>query len=940
VKVELHSDGARWAIDGSIRDWVDHLPVQAAVAVTCHVEDKPELWSASVLEVPGRVVSTWNQTAAVHLGLPPNVPLALDIRLSGAMGKPGAKIEGRWLQPGKSVSARGVSRAGVWLEWQQKTFRVHSPLYEVLELVELFNSAPEQSLEEHFRIWARIREVLGAEASSHITDGFLRALRVVTATALTFGIRQDERGELQIDPVLLIGRSEESDQGIRHERALTEADEALFPKRLDQLREGAPAFPLRDGTYVVVEEALGEALAAVRRLRKAPSEERKRAAMYPEAVLRELLDLGEDRPSVFVETEKFAERVRDVGAWVAPVLPWIREEGLDWGGAASSGVRIDGVDLPLDRPSVAKALEEIRTAIEKGEPSITLAGQTVAATNENANALTALLRAIDRRDQGGGDAASDNKPIPNVLIIENNLDEASFSRVRVAARPGKLGLPLSLRTTPKQHQEAGIKWLQHHWIEGSRGALLCDDMGLGKTYQALAFSVWIKEMMDANLLERRPILLVAPVGLLRNWEAEIADHLFDPGLGNLLRAYGDHLKVIKRGRHVAGTASLDTARLASADVVLANYEAVSDYQLSFGAIRFALIVFDEAQKIKSPSARMTHALKAMNTEFMLGMTGTPVENRLADLWCIADAVQPGALADLKDFSRRYEVEGADVNALRDAIWQQEETIGQQTPRLLLRRLKSEKLDGLPPKHEHVIKLPMPREQMDAYERVLALNEVVGGQGALEMIQGLRRVSLHPALGNTQRPECELQIEQSARFKGMFQVLDQVANTGEKVLVFLESLDLQHVEQLPLLLQRRYGLRSAPMVINGQVSAEARQDRVGRFQRESGFDVMLLSPKAGGVGLTLTAANHVIHLSRWWNPAVEDQCSDRVYRIGQMKPVHIYYPLAVLPGAEERSFDVQLQRLMERKRDLAKNLLAPPAFTKDDVADLLNAVSPH
>ena len=124
-----------------------------------------------------------------------------------------------------------------------------------------------------------------------------------------------------------------------------------------------------------------------------------------------------------------------------------------------------------------------------------------------------------------------------------------------------------------------------------------------------------------------------------------------------------------------------------------------------------------------------------------------------------------------------------------------------------------------------------------------------------------------------------------------------------------------------------------MIINGEVGTDARQQRVDLFQREEGFDVMLLSPKAGGVGLTLTAANHVIHLSRWWNPAVEDQCSDRVYRIGQTKDVHIYYPMAVLPDSPEHSFDLQLQMLMERKRDLARNLLAPPAFTKDDYARL-------
>jgi hypothetical protein len=173
---------------------------------------------------------------------------------------------------------------------------------------------------------------------------------------------------------------------------------------------------------------------------------------------------------------------------------------------------------------------------------------------------------------------------------------------------------------------------------------------------------------------------------------------------------------------------------------------------------------------------------------------------------------------------------------------------------------------------------------------------------------------------------------------MIEILDRVAERGEKALVFLESLDLQESDQLPTVLKRRYGLARLPMVINGEVATGARQSRVDAFQSERGFDIMLLSPKAGGVGLTLTAANHVIHLSRWWNPAVEDQCSDRVYRIGQSRPVHIYYPLAVLPGAEEHSFDVQLQQLMDRKRRLAQDLLAPPAFTSADYEALLAATT--
>ena len=656
--------------------------------------------------------------------------------------------------------------------------------------------------------------------------------------------------------------------------------------------------------------------------------------MYPDAVIREMLGQAEDAPSVFVETERFADRVRDIGEWAAPILPWIKIPTQDWGAPATGGIRVGGVNVPLDPEVLSAAVQSMTEAVAAGQKAIDVGGKSVPATASNLNALQQLQKALQARKAGKPPEESESSGSTQVLIIETNLDETSFNRVSTAKRPGTVGLPEGLRTSPKPHQEVGIRWLQQHWMSGSKGAMLCDDMGLGKTFQALAFCLWLRGLMESKKIERKPLLLVAPVGLLRNWEKEIEDHVMEPGLGTLVRAYGEHLRTLRRGKHLDGTAGLDTARLARGDVVLANYEAVSDYQLSFGAVPFAVVVMDEAQKIKSPKARMTHAVKGLNADFLVAMTGTPVENRLADLWCIADAVQPGALADLKEFSARFEVDGADVASLRAQVWQEETDQHLLTPRLLLRRLKTEKLEGLPRKHEHVIREPMPARQLDAYERALAMKEVSGPQGMLGMIHALRRVSLHPVLMEGGTSTEDLRFEESARMNATIKVLDDIARQGEKALVFLESLDLQDADQLPLLIKKRYGLKRLPMVINGEVGTDARQSRVDTFQKETGFDVMLLSPKAGGVGLTLTAANHVIHLSRWWNPAVEDQCSDRVYRIGQTRPVHIYYPLAILPDAEEASFDVQLQKLMDRKRQLAQNLLAAPAFTKEDYEQLM------
>lgn len=933
MKPTISSEGANWALPYSIATWIDALPVEASSSLANMLNETDADITANQLQLSNEAVASFPESVAIALGLPRNSSLSFDIRLSGALGKSGATLGVRWLLPGKTLPAKGVENRGCWVDWDGQTYRIQDPVFSALCLVERFNECPPENTEEQFRVWAHIRAALGDDRSELLTDRFLRSFRVVTASAFTLGITTDARGDIQIEPVLLTSGGTKSESA-EQVRALTESDEALFARRLDELRPNAPAFPMGQGLYVVVEPKMQEALAAIRELRKASPDRRKQAALHPEAVIREILGHSEDAPSLFVETERFAERVLDVSEWVAPILPWIKISPQGWAPPVGFGVRINGVEVPLDARELARACDAMRKALPNGPGTIDVNGSKLPVGKENLAALEQLQRSVEVRSRPEGNKDDVGTEESKVLVIETNFDDASYSHVKVNARAGKPSLPGILKTTPKRHQEDGLRWLQAHWIGGSRGAMLCDDMGLGKTYQALAFCAWLGELMDRREIPRRPILLVAPVGLLRTWENEQDIHLLAPGLGNLLRAYGENLKQIKRGRHADGTAGLDTARLGAADVVLANYEAVSDYQLSFGAVQFAAVFLDEAQKVKSPKARMTHAVKALNTDFMVAMTGTPVENRLADLWCIADAVQPGALGDLKSFSAMYETNADSVKTLRDSIWQSEDDIG-IAPKILLRRLKSEKLEGLPKKIEHVIKRTMPQRQFEAYSRALAVKEMQGPGGTLGMIQALRSISLHPVLSEGKSATGgDLRIEDSARFMATIDTLDAIKEAGEKVLVFLESLDLQAVDQLPTLLQRRYGLAKLPMVINGDVSTDKRQERVNKFQSEKGFDVMLLSPKAGGVGLTLTAANHVIHLSRWWNPAVEDQCSDRVYRIGQERTVHIYYPMAVLPSSEEHSFDMQLQVLMERKRSLAKNLLASPAFTKQDYEELM------
>ena len=223
-------------------------------------------------------------------------------------------------------------------------------------------------------------------------------------------------------------------------------------------------------------------------------------------------------------------------------------------------------------------------------------------------------------------------------------------------------------------------------------------------------------------------------------------------------------------------------------------------------------------------------------------------------------------------------------------------------------------------------MEMPAIQEQAYTD--AISKAFGGTGKsrFEALSNIRSVSLHPLHPSTY--EGETYIEQSARLIKTFEILDKIKARHEKVLIFLESREMQPL--LSALIKKRYKLDKEPLLINGAVSGKERQKRVNEFQElEEGFNAMILSPKAGGVGLTLTAANNVIHLQRWWNPAVEDQCTDRVFRIGQTKDVNVYIPQSLYGPNTEVSFDRKINTLLENKRSLSRNMLVAPVDFQND-----------
>jgi superfamily II DNA or RNA helicase len=623
----------------------------------------------------------------------------------------------------------------------------------------------------------------------------------------------------------------------------------------------------------------------------------------------------------------------------------VKRETQDWLPPESLGLKIGDEYVDLDPKEIPGLRGRVERAIAEGETNIGHGAAVLPASEDTLRALEALIGECRPTGPAGTDSArASSEPsrgaseAPLVLQVHPNFEAVDYrARSRPRGGQGLEAVSDLVRNNPYPHQRTALEWLLAHWTEGSPGALLADDMGLGKTFQTLAFLAWVRSLMVRGLYPRRPFVVVAPTGLLTNWQEEEREHIQRPGLGRMVEAFGPWLRVLKtKGDSLDGGGPdlpvLHEARLRDAGWVLTSYETWRDYQLSFGRIRWAIAVFDEVQKVKNPKAGVTEAAKAVNADFTLALTGTPVENRLADLWCVVDLVQPGRLGSLKEFSHTYETPALTEASGEVASLKAE--ILEKPPPLMLRRMKEDHLEGLPEIFHHAEKRPMPTMQAEAYaQAVRSYQEEAGNPGQmLKLLGRLRSISLHPTeQGGTSDPSY---IRSSARLRVLFEVLEEVHGRGEKALVFVESREMQAA--LIGILQRHFGLSERPLVINGAVSGHKRQERVHRFQRRRGFDVMLLSPKAGGVGLTLTAANHVIHLSRWWNPAVEDQCTDRVFRIGQSKPVHVYYPLAVHPEFEQHSFDLTLDELMRWKRAMGRAVLAPDALSPDEIRDLFEA----
>ena len=604
---------------------------------------------------------------------------------------------------------------------------------------------------------------------------------------------------------------------------------------------------------------------------------------------------------------------------------------------------------------------------------------------------------------GESDAEFNSNVVPKIHDNDNEPSYGSKTHHRVDSPDLDFAVSNEhFRRHPLPHQTEAVGWLLAHaersllnsrihpsqensesTVQGG-GFLLADDMGLGKSFSILVFlSHWQRRLKKvANT--PKATLIVAPVTLIENWREEIFKSYTNPeGVfarvvyafpeGDLVRyrtgdhdiaepGEGDPLKRMRSWGLIFGTGKPDSVDCPST-LVFTTYATLRNYRFSFAACRWSVAVFDEAQNLKNPNALQSVAAKALNADFRVLLTGTPVENHLGDLWSLMDLAEPSFLSSFQRFRKEFI---SPIEADRQKVVEVGRSLREKIGTLMVRRLKDRELKGLPVKttilHSVVnqqefapsITAVMEGRQLAVYDAILQSAQSAAVEGPtgdaanywLSQLFKLRLTVLHPDLADggripvgSSRLESERILRQSGKLATVLSLLDDVKQRGDKVLIFCTSKRLQ--ESLAANLTRIFGFEVP--VINGDAPAGMRPTRpekanktrhgmITDFQAADGFRICILSTLAAGVGLTITAANHVIHLERPWNPAKEAQATDRVYRIGATKPVFVYVPILLHPKRD--SFDVNLDRLLRSKVQLqdALTLAAPEEVSPSELID--------
>jgi hypothetical protein len=613
--------------------------------------------------------------------------------------------------------------------------------------------------------------------------------------------------------------------------------------------------------------------------------------------------------------------------------------------------------VPLTKQWVDDFDKEVKEAEDKAWPEVKNTSLPTAISTPHARTLVENFKSmvgVQEQVRGEDTGKTKEKKGPRqTLLVKTNfhgvdyLEERRTSLALPAGSSARLPRCLRQGIELKAHQIHGVAWFQH--LVGKaptecRGALLADDMGLGKTLQLLSVLAWYYELNP----NAAPSVIFAPKSLLENWANE-TKKFFTPSFPEVLVLYGDDLKARKQplGLIDAQLQDMGIVELlkpnwtGTAKVIVTTYEVLTSHEFSLAKQPFAFLICDEAQRIKTPGTLVTLAAKKLKADFRIACTGTPVENSLADLWCLFDLVQPGLLGALEEFGKTYrrpiECETEDQ---KQALQRLQTAIAPQT----LRRTKADIASELPKKYfgykkfdEKTLQFKLALSEHERLEIGLTEHQRILYKGGLKKLQdaakessGRKRAQLSFAALHLMKAVCAepyclpgakflldrsgtaTHLGNSPKLSWLLERLAEVKHAKEKAIVFTELREVQAA--LYYFLKSTFGIR--PLVINGD--SQGRQSSIDKFSATIGFDVIILSTLAAGAGLNVTAANHVFHFTRAWNPSKESQATDRAFRIGQERDVFVYCPTVV--ADDFSTFEVRLDQLLWRKAGLAGSTL--------------------
>ena len=649
--------------------------------------------------------------------------------------------------------------------------------------------------------------------------------------------------------------------------------------------ENQDAFPLKqaDGSWCVRNLEVEEI--AIARLRRAGFEKESRrewGLSGADAVLEFL-------SSQFVQMQqdwevRSGQRLNSARSNMVRLVPDIQIQGSgeDWL-AFDYGFRTE------EGKKVTK--DQIKRMLDAGRTSASLKnGKKIVMSSFDAEIMSATLKDCDPRQESGQYYVSKAQG----AYIKRLQSYYSQTEEHLESEEGPLSeLSSSLQSTLRPYQREGVNWIYQR-LEGEGAALLADDMGLGKTLQSLCLlSLWRKKNSKTSLI-------VCPTSLLDNWKAEA--QRFTPDL-KLVVLHGSERKAL-------------FSEIESHDIVMTSYALVARDLDVYQAVAFGCVIIDEASLIRNPDTQAAKALRSLDAEAKLALTGTPVENAVRDLWSIYAFLLPGYLGSREDFKQHYEA--ATTGSAPD--WNTLKRLRMRTEPFMLRRTKAIVAKDLPPKMEQIVWCEPSQRQQEVYQEihragVAQVDELrdQGQKGHMQMLTvllRLRQACCHLALLGDDFEQEPLE-ESSTKLLRLLEIIEEGIRGGHRILIFS-----QFTKMLAKIRQQLESKDIGYCYLDG--TTKSRGAEVDKFQDPSGPPVFLISLKAGGYGLNLTAADIVVHFDPWWNPAVEAQATDRAHRIGQTRPITVYKFIT------KGSVEEKILRLQEKKRTLIGGAISDEA----------------